>query len=121
MEDRPYRHLDVERQGDVFCVRFRSRELLESDVLEIGDELVSLLLDDGCRKLVLSLGPEKLRCMYSVFLAKLVMVRRRMRECGGAMRLCDLPPELTELFEACHLKEFFEFAPDRATAVRELA
>lgn len=115
--DRAFHHLDVQQHGDVFCVRLRSRQLLETDILEMADELVSLIIDGGCRKLALSLGPEKLDCLYSVFLAKLVMLRRRMRECGGTLKLCDVPPEVMGIFEACHLKDFFDFVKDQPTAI----
>jgi anti-anti-sigma factor len=119
--DRAYRHIDVQRHNDVFCVRLRSRQLLETDILELADEIVSLIIDDGCRKLVLSLGPEKLDCLYSVFLAKLVMLRRRMRECGGVLKLCDVSPEVIGIFEATHLKDFFDFVKDQPTAIAALS
>jgi hypothetical protein len=119
--DRAYHHIDVQLHGDVFCVRLRSRQLLETDILELADELVSLIIDRGCRKLALSLGPEKLDCLYSVFLAKLVMLRRRMRECGGALKLCEVAPEVVGIFEACHLKDYFEFAKDQQAVIAALS
>jgi anti-sigma B factor antagonist len=119
--ERAYRHINVQRHNDVFCVRLRSRQLMETEILELADELVSLIIDGGCRKLVLSLGPEKLDCLYSVFLAKLVMLRRRMRECGGVLKLCEVPPEVVNLFEATHLKDFFEFVKDQPTAIALLS
>lgn len=118
--DPVYRHIDVQLHGDVFCVRLRTRNLLETEILELADELVSLIIDRGCRKLALSLGPERLDCLYSVFLAKLVMLRRRMRECGGTLKLCDVPPEVMGIFDACHLRDFFEFAKDQPTAIATL-
>src|SRR4051812_47478978 len=119
--ERPYQHIDVQRHGDVFCVRLRSRRLLEIDILELADELVSLIVDAGCRKLALSLGPEAPECMYSIFLAKLLMVRRRLKECGGALRLCHASDDVLGLFEACRLKEYFEFSPDQQAAIAALS
>ena len=71
--------------------------------------------------MVFSLGPGALHCLYSVFLAKLVMCQRLLRERGGAMKLCDLTPEVRGVFEACKLHELFEFAQDRASAVAAFA
>ena len=51
-------------------------------MIQLADEVVDLI-DGGCRKLVFTLGPESLQCLYSVFLAKLVMFQRVLRERGG--------------------------------------
>jgi len=118
--ERPYRHLAVQRHGDVFCVRLTTRQMHETEIIELADELVSLVIDEGCRKMALSLGPEAPDCLYSIFLAKLVMVRRRMRECGGAMKLCDVPAQVLGIFEACRLKDHFEFVSDQNAAIAAL-
>jgi len=119
--ERPYQHLQVERHGDIYCVRLRSRRLLETELLEMADELVSLIIDGGCRKLALALGPESPEFLYSIFLAKLIMVRRRLKECGGALRIYGAGREVVSLFEACHLKEYFEFLPDKQAAIDSLS
>jgi hypothetical protein len=119
--ERPYRHITVDREGDVHCVRLAQLHLSETDVIELSDELVSLIIDRGCRKLALSLGPESPECLYSIFLAKLVMVRRRLRECNGHMRLCEVAPPVLGIFEACRLNDYFEFEPTRQAAVASLA
>jgi anti-anti-sigma regulatory factor len=105
----------VDRIGDVTCVGLKSHRLGEDEVLQLADEVVALI-DGGCRKLVISLGPEALQCLYSVFLAKLVMFQRLLRERGGALTLCDATPEMREVFRACRLDDLFVFAPDRGSA-----
>ncbi len=115
----PLRHLLVSHVGDVTCVKLKKYHLLEDEVLQMADEVTGLI-DGGCRKLVFSLGPESLHCLYSVFLAKLVMFQRLLRERGGSMLLCDATPEVRGVFEACRLHELFEFAPDRAGALAAL-
>jgi hypothetical protein len=116
----PLRYLVVTQAGDVTCVGLRKPRLLEEEIMQMADEVTGLI-DGGCRKLAFSLGPEALHCLYSVFLAKLVMFQRLLRERGGAMRLCDVTPEVRGVFEACRLHELFEFAPDQASAVAALA
>ena len=86
----------------------------------MADEVLALI-DGGCRKMVFSLGPGALQCLYSVFLSKLVMFQRVMREHGGAMKLCDVTPEVREVFEACRLNELFDFAPDQSAALAAFA
>lgn len=115
--ERPYRHLDIVRRGDVFCARLRQRQMEETDILEMADEMLTLVVDRGCRQLVLRLVPDALDCLYSVFLAKLVMIRRRLLECGGTLVLCDVTPQVLGVFEACHLKDYFQFAADQDAAL----
>jgi anti-sigma B factor antagonist len=116
----PLRHIVVSQVGDVTCVSLRKHRLMEDEMLQMADE-VSGLIEGGCRKLVFSLGPEALQCLYSVFLAKLVMFQRVLRERGGALKLCDVTPEVRDVFEACRLHELFDFAGDQASAVAAFA
>jgi hypothetical protein len=53
-------------------------------------------------------------------LAKLITLRRRLLESGGALRLCDASAAVLEAFDACQLKDYFDFAPDIPCAVDEL-
>jgi len=119
--DRAFLHIVVERNNDVFCVRLRRPRMNEADILDMVDELTSLINNDGCRKMSLSLGPGQLECLYSVFLAKLVMVRRLMSEAGGVLKICDATPETIGVFEACHLKDLFDFVPDQASAIKAMS
>jgi anti-anti-sigma factor len=119
--DKSLKHIKVERRGDVFCVHLRRSELQESDILEFADELLKLITADGCRKMVLSLGPGEVDCLYSVFLAKLVMVRRHLTERGGQFKISDASAETIGIFEACRLKQYFDFYPDMDAAVAAFA
>jgi anti-anti-sigma factor len=117
----PYRHITVERQGDVCCVRFSTPQMGETDILEMADELSRLIREEGCRKMVLCLGPGELDCLYSVFLAKLVMVQRLLQEQGGRLVLSESSALTQEIFRACHLDQHFRFVPTLEAAVAELA
>ena len=87
---RQYRLITVERKRDVFCVRLRRTRLEELEIQNLGDELLSLVNDEGCRKLALSLGPEPPDCLYSVFLAKLVALRNAMNRVGGQLDIVEM-------------------------------
>jgi anti-anti-sigma factor len=114
---RPYTMIDVEKKGDVSCVRFRESRLNEDELYALCGELVRLVDEDGCRKMVLSLGPPEPEFLYSIFLAKLVSLQRRLREKGGALRLADVGPNTLRIFDACRLVPLFDFAPDREAAL----
>lgn len=119
--ERVYQQIAFEQHQDVFCVRLRHHRLEEQEILAMADELLSLINEQGCRKMILCLGPGLLDCLYSVFMATLVMVRRNLVERGGALKLCEVSPETFEVFQACQLQQYFDFAPDQAAALAGLA
>jgi hypothetical protein len=118
---RQYRYIRVERKNDVFCVHLRQPKLDEPGIYGLADELLHLINVEGCRKMVLSLGPEEPQCLYSVFLAKLISVRRHLLEKGGALKLCEAGSAVTDVFAACQLKDYFDFTPDEETALEQFA
>lgn len=115
-----YRHLNVEVLGDVYFVALKDTRLDETEVYQLADELVSLINDRGCRKMILALGPDSPECLYSVFIAKLLMIRRRIVELGGTIKLCSVSPHVQGVFEACQLMGYFDFLPDKASALATL-
>jgi hypothetical protein len=115
-----YRHLAVEVIGDVFFVALKDARLDETEVYQLADELLSLVNERGCRKMVLALGPDSPDCLYSVFIAKLLMIRRRIVELGGVIKLCSVSAHVKGVFEACQLTGYFDFLPDKAAALATL-
>lgn len=115
----PYRHIAVDRQGDVCCVHLLEHDLDEHRLRAMSDEVIALIEKDGCRKLALCLG--QLKCIYSVFIAQLIKIRRRMVDEGGKLILCDVASDVVNVLESCQLRDYFEFAPDGAAAVEAFA
>ena len=70
------------------------------------------------RKLALSLG--ELTCLYSLLIAKLIKLRRLMSERKGSFKLCNISPEIRDVFESCQLQHYFDLATDCDTAVKAL-
>ena len=71
--------------------------------------------------MVLVLGPPELEFLYSVFLAKLVSLQRRLRDVNGALKLAGAGSTTRGIFEACRLEALFDFADDEAAAIRAFA
>ena len=117
---RSYQHLDYREQDGVFCVRIRNHRLQESGLDELSAELARLIDEGNCRKLVLSLGPDDFDCLYSVFLAKLVNLKRRLEEVGGRMALAETSPNTIDVIRAAGLEKYFQFYPDPASAMQSL-
>ncbi|MBM4068298.1 MAG: hypothetical protein FJ271_05060 [Planctomycetes bacterium] len=116
---RQYRQIEVDQEGDVFCARLRNSRLGEEDIYGFSEDILELINEDGCRKLVLELGPKDPYCLFSVFLAKLVSIKRRLDKNGGQLKLASVGPETYRVFEICKLHNLFDFAPDRQKAIAD--
>jgi anti-sigma B factor antagonist len=116
-----YQHIEVSTENDVFCVHLKDIRMAEHEVQDFGDEMLKLIDEGGCRKLVMSLGPDEPHLLFSVFLAKLVMIHRRLLAVKGRMRLCDVNADIMGVFKACQLDTYFDFAPDNASAIAAFA
>jgi hypothetical protein len=115
------RHISVETRADVWIAHMRNFHMLEPELIEMADEVVSLIEDDGCRKLVFCLGPGDVACLYSIFLAKLVMIRRHLLERGGLLRISQASENTKNVFRACDLDKIFTFVPELDAAIADLA
>jgi anti-anti-sigma regulatory factor len=111
-----YRLLNIDRHGNAAFVRLTHARLDENEIYELFGELLDLARDDGATRVALSLGPQTPDCMYSVFLAKLISLQRRLRDMGGSLKLCECTPQVLDILEATALRDFFDLVPDHATA-----
>jgi hypothetical protein len=116
----PWKHIDVEQRGDVLCVRLRKFRIDEPDIPDLTSELICLGAMPGCKKVALSLGPRPPECLYSVFLAGLMSVQRRLADRGSVLLLCEAAPQVVAIFKACRLAEHFHFVPDFDAAIAEV-
>lgn len=111
-----YRFVTFTLQQGVLCVKLKQSRLDESEIHQLGDELLKVAAGPDA-KLALSLGPESPYCLYSVFLAKLVSIRNALLRQGGRMVLCYVGPHAYSTFEATQLHKEFTFVPDFAAAI----
>jgi hypothetical protein len=113
----PHQWIDVERRGDVDCVRLRRSELDEDQLAGLSEELFALVETEGSRKVVLALGPEPPEFLYSVFLAKLVHLRRLLADRDGELAISHAGPDVQSIFTACALDQLFLFVADFDAAI----
>jgi hypothetical protein len=113
----PYQQLTVEQVGDVHCLRLRQPRLAVGGLEQLTAELDHFLANTPCRNLVFNLGPEDPECLYSIFLAKLVSINRRLTAAGGALIIAEAGDNVKSIFAACRLNDYFRFLPTRAEAI----
>jgi len=111
-----FRHLDVHEVGDVTVVRFRDHKILEDiNVQELGQELFQLIELDRRQKLLLSFfGVEFLT---SAALGKLITLDKKVKTHGGRMKLCNIRPEIYEVFEITKLTRLFDIKDEESDAL----
>jgi anti-sigma B factor antagonist len=92
-----HRWLEVEQIGEVTVVKFLRRQILTGETVEVlGQQLLSLVCDEGRRKVVLNFA--NVDRLASATLGKLLLLHRHLRAAGGWLVLCQIPPHLYEVF-----------------------
>ena len=107
-----YRYFTWTRQGDVGCLRLRNTHLDETEIQQFGEDVLRLCQEEHINHHPLSLGSETPRCLFSVFLTKLIQIRNAMHKRGGQLVLCEVNPVTYSTFEACRLQNEFVFVAD---------
>lgn len=90
--------LEVETVADVAVARFtRGRFLEEETVQVVGEQLLRLAEDTGCRKFVINFS--KVESMTTALFGKLVALNNKVEALGGRLVLCQVGPFLSEIFK----------------------
>src|SRR5436305_2767368 len=117
---RPFKQITFEKRGDVHGVCILQSQFDENGLDELSAEVGRLIDEGGCRKMVMTFASGDPLCLYSVFLAKLVNLQRRLGTAGGALALAGLSENAQHIFEAAGLHKFFTFYPNVDAAVKEM-
>ena len=96
------KYIHFERHADFFVVSFLDKNIHDFlAITEWGDELMAVVGRPDCSKLVLNLSGVKF--LSGGALAKLLSVNRILVAKGGLLRLCELFPDVREVFRITKL------------------
>ena len=118
--DRPFKQIEIEQYGDVYCMKLVHAQLDENGLDEFSSDIARLLDENGCRKLVMILGPQDPLCLYSVFLAKMVNLHKRLVGAGGGLVLAGVSENTQRIFQVAGLHKYFRFCSDPEKAMESL-
>src|ERR1043166_8909228 len=105
------RRLEVEDIGDVTVVNFTDRKILdEQNIQIIGEQLFSLVDELGRRKLLLNFG--NVEYLSSAALGKLITLNKKLQSAGGKLVLCNIDPQIYEVFEITKLNKLLVIKKD---------
>jgi anti-sigma B factor antagonist len=111
------KRLEIEDIGDVTVVCFTDRKILdEQNIQVIGEQLFSLV-DEMSRKHLL-LNFTNVEYMSSAALGKLITLNKKVQASGGRLVLCNIDPQIREVFEITRLDKLFTIRRDEQEALQ---
>jgi len=111
-----HRRLEIEEVGDVTIATFIDKKILdESNIQVIGNQLFSLVEEDGRQKIILDFT--NVEYLSSAALGKLITMDKKVRAAKGKLRLCSIRPDIYEVFAITKLNKLFDIYDDRDQAL----
>lgn len=93
--------------GNVAMVKVLDRKIIDAaNIQELGDELFSLVEKESQKNLILNFA--QVEFLSSAALNKLIILDKKVKASGGKMRLCNLKPEIYEVFAITRLNQLFD-------------
>ena len=97
MSQAPRRHLRLENVDGVTVVSFVDTKIVtDENIQEVGDQLYSLVEDEGHKNLLLNFG--NVMYLSSAALGKLINLKKKVGVVKGKLKLCCIHPDLLEVF-----------------------
>jgi anti-sigma B factor antagonist len=111
------RRLEVENIADVTVVNFVDRKILdEQNIQVIGEQLISLVDDEGYTKLLLNFS--NVEYLSSAALGKFIALNKKIKAVGGTLVLCNIDSQILEVFEITKLDKVFKIKKDEQEALQ---
>jgi anti-anti-sigma factor len=112
-----YGQLRLTDQGEVLVVSFVTGTLVDQAVIEqIGKELLDAALEaSGNHKLLLNFHGVKF--MSSAMLGKLMPLHKRCKADKIKLKMCNITPNVMEVFQITKLNKLFDICGSEADAV----
>ena len=112
-----YTHLRLQDQGEVLIVYFQATTLTDQSMIEqIGNELADVALEAaGNRKLLVNF--QGVKFMSSAMLGKLLPLHKRCKADKIKLKMCNISPNLKEVFVITNLVKLFDICGTEADAV----
>lgn len=111
-----HRRIQISETGDVTVVRFLERKILDAaSIQEMGEELFALVEKQNRKKLLLDFA--NVEFLSSAALNKLIVLDKKVKANGGRLKLCELKPEIREVFVITRLTQLFEINENESAAL----
>ena len=102
-----YRRIEVNEVRDISVVRFIDRKILdEAAIGELGEELFALVETENRGSVLLNFADVEF--LSSAALGKLITLDKKVKAAGGKLRLCNIRPQIYEVFAITKLNNLFD-------------
>ena len=116
MSQGPRRLLRLENVDGVTVVSFVDTKIVtEEQIQEVGEQLYSLVEDEGHKSLLLNFG--NVQYLSSAALGKLINLKKKVAAVKGKLKLCCIHPDLLEVFRITRLDQVFEIYAEEQSAL----
>ena len=106
----------MQKQRDVAVVSLLNKRMLdESNIRALHEELVELVEERGASKMVLDLSG--VEYLSSAVLGKLISLLKIVKKHGGKLYICNVHPNVAEIFEITQLDQVIGIEPGISEAV----
>ena len=111
-----YRRIEVNEVGNVSIIRFIDRKILdESAIGELGEELFALVEAENREAILLNFSDVEF--LSSAALGKLITLDKKVKAAGGKLKLCNIRPQIYEVFAITKLNNLFDIKENEDGAV----
>ncbi len=112
--------ISVEYRDNATVVSFTDEKILEEqDIKALRDSIMSVIEPAKRIKLILDFG--NVRFLSSAVLGLLIRLSKRIYEKDGQLRLCNINPNIFEIFKITRLTTTFDIHKDIESAVEDLS
>ena len=117
MSQGPRRHIRIEIVDGVTVVSFvESKIVTEENIQEVGDQLYSLVEDEGHKSLLLNFG--NVQYLSSAALGKLITLHRKLQAVQGKLVLCKIAKDILDVFKITKLDRILTITPDEQSGLQ---
>ena len=113
-------YLGLRRLGGLIVIRFGEHRILdELTVKKFGEELFQVADRPDCQHLLLNFTG--VVGLSSTMLGIMLMLRKKMGQKSGKLKLCQVGPEIMDVFRATKLGQLFEILDNEQQALKAFA
>jgi len=111
--------ISVEYAENATITTFTDEKILEEkDIKALQESIMSVIEQAGRINLILDFC--NVRYLSSAVLGLLLRISKKVYECDGQLRLCNINPRIYEIFKITRLTKIFDIYPNVADAVESL-
>ena len=108
--------IELNEVDKVSVIKFIDERVMDPGRIEqLGKELLSLTDGDDSRQVLINF--ENVKFFSSQAINKLIVLDRRIKAGGGAIRLSNLRPEVKDLFSYTNLDSVFDIREEESDAI----